>query len=272
MRFALLLTGLCLCISLASQGQKITVHNGKVLVDGTLYCLYQEHNVPAQKNNTLSPSQRLGGQRETGDFNDMRVSAPDGEELVVVKARVLAAPGSSYLSEYYCIKLLPVGKEIDIIRKPYELEYFLKDLVKYHVFVRGEWDDDNARALFEGWEKKDGIIPYAAITGGTGTDYNVQHDPTVHVTDDNDIEAISIKGSQIYRNDSLIANYKETIYNYQSRRMAAKTSDRYYIIYNAKGEQLASLQLMPARSQSYLWIGNERQALSLVSADKHRRR
>ncbi|MBS1687969.1 MAG: hypothetical protein JSS96_04545 [Bacteroidetes bacterium] len=253
MRF-LITVLLCCCLS-TSFAQKIKVQDGWLIANDSFYCRYEENSNVANKQ-FPDPQKRNFAVWETDEFYDFTLSTVDSLPCIVAKAMTLAAVDKAYLSFYYAVRFPFLDKEIDIQSQPYFRENFLKDVVKYHVFTEGIYSEDAAMQLYNKWQHKMGIIPTSVLANSVSAYYNKQQSgPST-----TEIDKIRIKGNAFYKNDSLIGSFKPS--------QEIRKTGRYFTIYNTRSKYVANLWIADTRVQAYLKIGDNKEEMALVSANK----
>jgi len=251
----LLLTIICCCCLSASYAQKTKVQDGWLMANDSFYCRYEENSNVANKQ-FPGPQKRNFAVWQTDEFYDFTLSTVDSLPCIVVKAMTLAAADKAYLSFYYAIRFPFLDKEIDIQSQPYFRENFLKDLIKYHVFSEGIYNEAAAQQLYDRWQHKIGVIPAAVLANSVSTFYNKQENEVTET----ETGKIKIENNAFYKNDTLIGTFKPT--------QEIRKTERYFTIYNTQSKYVASLWIADTRVQAYLKVGDNKDELALVSANK----
>ncbi|MGN6568574.1 MAG: hypothetical protein ACTHJ0_11505 [Flavipsychrobacter sp.] len=253
MRFAFVIL-LCCWLS-PSYAQKTKVQDGWLMVNDSFYCRYQENNNVANKQ-FPGPQKRNFAVWETDEFYDFTLSTVDSLPCIIVKAMTLAAADKAYLSFYYAVRFPFLDKKIDIRSQPYFRENFLKDVVNYHVFTEGIYNEAAALQLYSKWQHKMGVIPVTVLANSVSAYYNKQADEATAA----ETEKIIIRDNAFYKNDTLIGSFKPT--------QEIRKTGRYFTIYNIQSKYVANLWIADTRVQAYLKIGDNKDELALVSANK----
>lgn len=101
-----------------------------------------------------------------------------------------------------------------------------------------------------------GIIPTSVLANSVSAYYNKQADEASPT----EIDKIKIKNNAFYKNDTLIGSFKPT--------QEIRKTGRYFTIYNTQSKYVANLWIADTRVQAYLKIGDNKDELALVSANK----
>lgn len=255
---------LCFCVLLlgvapALFAQQIRMKAGKVLAGSEVYCLYSEGQ---EKNDDLLLHTQEG-LSPGSDFKDIWFSnRTDSANVIAMEAKVLAHPRAAYLIYHYSIRFFPAGEVLNIRYRPLRSESFVKDLVKYRVFVNGSYNQAGALELIGHWRKKDDYLSDDWIASGVSTAYVQSGKEKVY---DELVSNLSVLQGKIYRNDTLIARYHEGApYNPGESAQGRKT----YYVQTPEGLNLMVLTVPAARSVAFALMLPGKEKLELVTPDK----
>lgn len=232
---------LCLC-AFGVAAQRVTMKNGNVLKNDSVYCLYETDNY---------------------EYPAYIFSTKDKEQLVFADARDLSTVSELYMVHYYCISFPQLGEEFSIRFHPYRMQYFIEDLVKYDVFREGRWNPDGAEALIKAWSKKMDILSPEKIAGGTSIYSNPANN---HATGDSLLAGISFHDDNIYRGDSVIGRYR--INKEPVKEQGVMQGQFFYAFYDLKGNRLARITAPGLRSVAYIKMEDEEKSLAILCPDK----
>jgi hypothetical protein len=254
-----------LFVPLSAFSQKVKVADGRVTVDGKLCYYYTEYNHHNENdNNDITAVKRLDAAAHSGAFSDVNIYAADSTLVATITAQVAASNKNSYLQYIYHVELLPLARSFNVKRESYLPEYLMRDLVKYKVISDSGFNYEGGMALYNSWRNKIGYIPNKDLASASISGYNSEANDNDSFTD----TLLQLRGNNIYRHDTLIGSIKRSAYNRQYAHMIMDDASQYYLLCNPSGKTLASLLIISTRSESFLWIGEAKQALRLISADK----
>jgi len=282
MRITLPILVLLLVTVSGLQAQHVMkIMDGKVIVHDTVYCLYETNFHPAPY--IIDPTDKSTGARETNeDLKDVFLSLPATEEQVITirvkqiaeqkkeerieynkknvnveHIRIGELKQKAFLKEIYDIHFIYLDTEINIEVRPYMIDKFIEDLVKYDVFANGKWNDSAAWQVFNKWSADKYCIPADVMAISSVADYNqsIKPDPPPS----NILPQITAKKEKIFSNDTTIGSY-ETVQKTPARLE--------YYIYNAQGKFIARVYAPSLRAQAYIWIDKVEEPIQLLCADK----
>ena len=126
--------------------------NGKITVQDTLYCFYEESKAKTSDLHLHTKDFDI-----SEGFRDYYfITKADSFPAIRAEASVLAHPAQAYLIYYYRFSFLPAGSILNIRYHPLTIENFVKDLAAFHVFKEGVFQNTGATALMKKWSKKSG--------------------------------------------------------------------------------------------------------------------
>lgn len=257
---------LLLLLPLAATAQKIKMQDGKVLKDGTVYCLYEQQN---QKRNVLpvnvvESSLKDNPEISGTDFSNYIFSTSASEQLIFATAKVLSSAPNQYLQHYYNIKFPLIGREINIIYHPYLIEYLTNDIVKLDLIGDDMWNDMNARKLFDKWNAKPTVVPYAQIENGSVRNYNVGGADE----DAPDLKGITVVGHNIYRDSQLLATYNRSTTISFGNIAGFRKGDYIFSIVSPGGTEIALVEVPRLRSVFYILGKNDKTSIPVYTAER----
>lgn len=257
---------LILLLPLAATAQKIKMQDGKVLKDGTVYCLYEQQN---QKRNVLpvnvvESSLKDNPEISGTDFSNYIFSTSASEQLIFATAKVLSSAPNQYLQYYYNIKFPIIGREINIIYHPYLIEYLTNDIVKLDLIGDDMWNDMNARKLFDKWNAKPTVVPYAQIENGSVRNYNVGGADE----DAPDLKGITVVGHNIYRDSQLLATYNRATTVSFGNIAGFRKDDYIFSIVSPGGTEIALIEVPRLRSVFYILGKNDKTPTPVYTAER----
>ena len=209
---------LCCCAFSLRDAKSALLKDGKIWVNNSIYCLYEEPKKGSRSFNIITP---------------------DGEVVIVAVVKVVEKEGKVH--NYFTIKFIPTAKELNIRYSKNFPSAFIQSLVDNDVIQDGVWNEYGAIQLFNRWSlDNDAIINpetsefvYNAELSGKLADHNI----------------IINTQKQIFINDSLV--YKYTAWNnfMRSSQYRKGNDGTYYRIYDLDSNLQTEIAVYDHRSE-----------------------
>ncbi len=244
--FMRILIALLLLLPFYVSAQTVQVANNRILRNNSNYLLYEEKSLPLLNIKTTATDEPGWKARS---FNSYIIDGPDSVQYIMLRPYLLKK-GSSDTTYYYNFKLLPINKEINIIWQPFIAKSFMEDLARYNVCTSGAMSDDSLEKVYYTWIKKPGILDYRVLKEGSIYPYSPENTNEAY---NGTFKDLHFDGDKVYLDGVLIASVRVIPYN---RKKNAASDEKYFIVNDKSGTQVASLLISRKRTDIKLWIGD----------------
>lgn len=268
MRFLLVVPALILLPFMLRAQQDMQMKDGKVYLNDSVFCYYEKNGSRISTMMVKGPEivNPLSHPEASGDeFKDVSFGN-QYESFITAQARIFASIKEPFIVYYYNIRFKLSGKELNVRYHPLLMQSLAKDLIKYNVLIDMSWNEQGAEKLFNRWNRKSSVIAPAHLAKGVTKNYNSS------ITDPGQEAAntfnIQVQGDKIFRNDSLVAQYKLAQTLPAGRMPGTRKYDYLYRIEDTTGTLLALVRVPLIMSVFYLEPVGSKNPLFIVNADR----
>lgn len=231
----------CLLLLSLKADAEHRLHDGQLIVADTAWCRYE-----------------TSGE----EYKSYIFSNSNEQQLVFVDAMELATVKNPFVTRYYRISFTEMGEEVCVSAYPYLIDYLCDDLIKFEVIKDGRINENGVVKLVKKWRRKQQFIPDEEIKSGVVRYTNIKQVP------DTIAMPLSFREGIINYKDSAIGSYSldhNADYKSGGRPMPGRN---HYFFYDRNKKYIAKMVVNQKRGQSYLWIGEAKEALTLITPEK----